>query len=93
MSELEDFIKKKLVLLVPNSEKLEVCANIGDNAVSLEFFATINGKRLQCIDMIDNGLIDEEVFDSIAKEIAIQVRLSPEYKKGVVNKIQFTSEI
>ena len=89
MSELKEFIKNKLLLLVPDSEKLEVCVNIGDTALSLEFFATVNGRRMQCYDMIDNGLIDEETFDSVAKEIAAQIRLSPKYKKGEVNRIEF----
>ena len=56
----------------------------------IQFFATINGKRMQCYDMIDNGLIDESTFDSVVKEIATQIRLSPEYKNGEVNKLQFT---
>ena len=45
---------------------------------------------MQCYDMIDNGLIDESTFDSVVKEIATQIRLSPEYKNGEVNKLQFT---
>lgn len=90
MSELKEFIKNKLLTLVPSGEKLEICVHIGDSAISLEFFATINGKRMQCYDMIDNGLIDESTFDSVVKEIATQIRLSPEYKNGEVNKLQFT---
>ena len=88
--DIEKIIIKQLLQLVPSSEILEIRANIGDKSCSVEFFATINGSRTQCYEMIDNGLINEKDFDKSVKEIARRVRLSSEYKAGEINKIRFT---
>lgn len=61
MSDLEKYVADTLAPLVPTYEKLDVRANVGDNTHSVEFFATINGKKMQCYDMADNGMIKERI--------------------------------
>lgn len=89
MSELETIIKKEVEKVVPHFEKLELRATVGSNSYSVEFFATVNGKRMQCYEMADNGLIDEDDLEIITQEIAKELRKSPEYKSGQPNKFSF----
>jgi DNA-dependent RNA polymerase auxiliary subunit epsilon len=87
MTELELFITEQISQIVPSYEKLEVRALVADTSYSIEFWATIDGKKMQCYDMVDEGLIDEEEMDSIMKEITNFIRSSSDYVKGTVNKI------
>lgn len=89
-SSSEKFIKNKLYHLVPNADVFEVRANIGDSSHSIEFFATIKGKKYQCYDLVDIGLIDEHKLDKTFNDIAITIRKNPEYNKGKINKYTFT---
>ena len=91
MTGLENYVISQLMKLVPNAEKLEVRANIGDKSFSVEFFAFIGGVKHQCYDMIDNGIIKEKDFDSTVKQLAKFIRSCPEYRLGEVNKFSFTS--
>ena len=91
MTDLEKYVISQLMKLVPNAEKLEFRANISDKSFSVEFFAFIGGVKHQCYDMIDNGIIKEEDFDSTVKQLAKFIRSCPEYRPGEVNKFSFTS--
>ncbi len=90
MSELEKYVADTLALLVPAYEKLDVRANIGDKTHSVEFFATIDGKKMQCYDMADNGMIKEKDLDVAFKAIAEYVRNTADYIPGTINKIKFS---
>lgn len=90
MSELEKFVADTLALLVPTYEKLDVRANIGDKTHSVEFFATIDGKKMQCYDMADNGMLKEKDLDVAFKAIAEYVRTTADYNPGTINKFKFT---
>ena len=92
MTEMETMIAEQLAVLIPNYEKLEVRATISDTACSMEFFATVNGQTRQCYDMVDAGLMNEDDLDAAIKAIASQVRTSPEYKAGELNRIAFVKE-
>lgn len=92
MSRIEQYITEQIIRLVPNFDKLEVRANIGDNSSTVEFFVTVDGKKNQCFDMIDSGIIKEKEFDITVKAIAKYIRTLPEYKKGEINKVQFVTE-
>ncbi|GLC80952.1 hypothetical protein [Lacrimispora brassicae] len=87
MTELEKFISEQISHIVPNFEKLEVRANIGDSSYSVEFFATVDGTRMQCFDMVDEGLIKEKDLDTVSKSIANYMRCSSDYNIGNINKI------
>lgn len=89
MTELEKYIISQLKQLVPDTDDFEVRANIGDKSYSMEFFASINGVKHQCYDMIDKGIFEEKAFDTIAKQIAEHIRNCPEYHSGKINKFYF----
>jgi len=90
MSDLETFISKEISLLIPSFENIDFRAQIGDSSYSVEFFVTINGKKMQCYDMVDKGLIKESKLDSVSENIAKFIRRMPSYKKGTINKIKLT---
>ncbi len=92
MTELEKYIIDQLKQLVPNAVQFEVRANIGDKSSSVEFFATIDGTKYQCYDMIDNGRIREKDFDVMVKQLAKYIRTCSEYRPGEINKFSFVAE-
>lgn len=87
MSELEKHIVEQIKRIVPAFEELDVRVNIGDNNYSVEFFVTINGKKMQCFDMVDDGLVQEKDMDAVAESIAEYVRKTSFYESGKINKI------
>lgn len=91
MTELETYIIDQLKQLVPNAEALEVRAIISDSSCSVEFFATIEKRKYQCFDMIDNGIIKEKDYDATVKQIAKHIRNSSEYCSGQINKFLITN--
>lgn len=90
MSELEKYVSEQISKIIPEYEKLDVRANISNSSHSVEFYATIAGKKMQCYDMVDNGLINEKELDGIFKNIANYIRNTREFKKGTTNKYSFT---
>lgn len=90
---MKEYIIKQLLQLVPNAEAFEFRANISDKSYSIEFFASVSGVKYQCFDMIDNGIIKEQDFDSIVKQLATFIRNSSEYHPGEINKIVFASNV
>lgn len=90
MSELEKYVADTLAPLVPDYERLDVRANIGDNSYSVEFFVTIDGKKMQCYDMADNGMIKEKDLDVAFSAIAEYIRKTADYIPGTINKINFS---
>lgn len=93
MTELEKYIIDQLKQLVPSADLFDVRANIGDKSYSVEFFATIEGIKHQCYDMIDNGVIKEKDFDVMVKQLAKYIRASSEYRPGEINKLSFVTEV
>lgn len=91
MTETENYIVEQIKKLAPEATAFDVRANVNDKSYSLEFFATIDGKKRQCYDMIDNGEIDEDDFDRTAKQIALYIRSSNEFQKGKLNKFYFSA--
>lgn len=91
MTEIEKFVAAQLFELVPNSEKFEVRLYISKKSYSVEFWAVVDGKRLQCFDMIDNGLIQEKSFDDTAKAIVDFIRKTDSFDDNRVSKYSFTA--
>lgn len=89
MTELEKYIINQLKQLVPDADIFEVRANIGEKSYSIEFFATIDGVKYQCYDMIDKGIFKEKDFDTIIKKIVKHIRNCSEYHPGEINKFSF----
>lgn len=86
MKDLENFISKNIKKLVPNYDIIELKATITSSSLSVEFFATVNGKKNQCFQMIDDGLFTEEDFNKFSKDIANYARKLPDFNKEGLNK-------
>lgn len=87
MAAMEKYISDQVLKIIPSFEKLEFRAYIGDDSYSIEFFVTIDKKRKQCYDMVDEGLIKEQDLDTISEAIADYIRNSSNYEKGKINEI------
>ena len=86
MTGFKAFVADQLSHIISGCDKIEVRANVSESGYSFEFFATINGKRKQCFDMIDEGLFNEKDFDVVAKAVAQYARNTVDFKKGEINK-------
>lgn len=93
MTELEKYIIDQLKQLVPNADMFEVRVNIDDKSCAVEFFATIEGIKYQCFDLIDNGIIKEKDFDVMAKQLAKYIRTCSEFRPGEINKFSFVAKV
>ena len=67
MTELELFVSEQIKTLVPNYEALELKATVSSSSFSVEFFATVDGKKMQCFEMIDAGMFTEKNFNVVSK--------------------------
>ena len=56
MTELEPFVAEQIKTLVPSYDTVELKATVSASSFSVEFFATVNGKKMQCFEMIDEGI-------------------------------------
>lgn len=90
MEKLELQIQEQLKVLVPKAKNIELRATVSDSSYAIEFIAEVDGKKMQCYDMADNGLIDEDELNRILAEISDDIRKDASYKKGEVNKLSFT---
>ena len=90
MEKLELQIQEQLKVLVPKAKNIELHATVSDSSYAIEFIAEVDGKKMQCYDMADNGLIDEDELNQVLAEIADGIRKDAGYKKGEVNKLSFT---
>lgn len=86
MKELELFISEQIKLLIPHYEAIELKAMVSSSSYSIEFFATIQGNKMQCFDMIDKGMFSEKKFNLVSKAIATYVRETPGFNKEGINK-------
>lgn len=89
MNELEAYVIEQIRNIIPEFQKIEFRATVGDTSRSMEFFVTINGERKQCYELADEGIISDEALDNIFSLIADFIRKSKGYKKGEVNKVSF----
>ena len=72
--------------LVPNYEAVELKATVSLSSFSIEFFATIDGKKKQCFEMIDEGMFSEKNFNIASKAIANYFRKLPDFNAKGINK-------
>jgi hypothetical protein len=92
MTEIENFALSQIKMLVPDFQKLEFRAIVGDTTHAMEFFVSTHGERLQCYELADNGVFKEEALEKVFDSITSYIRQSGEYKKGEVNKLRFEYE-
>ena len=86
MTELQLFISEQIKTLIPEYDAIELKATVSSSSFSVEFFATIAGKRMQCFEMIDEGMFTEKKFNLASKNIANYLRKMSDFKQDSVNK-------
>ena len=86
MTELELFVSEQIKTLVPNYEALELKATVSSSSFSVEFFATVDGKKMQCFEMIDAGMFTVKNFNVVSKAIANYCRGLNGFNADGINK-------
>lgn len=86
MTELECFIAEQIKILVPSYDTVEFRATVSSSSFSVEFFATVDGKKMQCFEMIDDGKFTEKSFNVVSKAIANYCRELENFNVDGVNK-------
>jgi len=79
--------------LLPNVRKFEFSATVGDSSRSIEFIVSTDKEKQQCYELADNGIIDGDKMEKLFDAYAEYLRGTGEYKKGQVNKVNFTIQI
>lgn len=92
MDDLESYVKRQVATLIPKFDNLELRATVSDSSYSVEFFVLVNGERKQCYELADDGIVDEEALDQVLAEIAQYIRNSPDYKRGIVNRLEIANK-
>lgn len=86
MSELELFVAEQIKTLVPSYDTVELKATVSASSFSVEFFATVDGKKMQCFEMIDEGMFTEKKYNAASKTIANYFRGLSDFNAGGINK-------
>lgn len=86
MNELERFVSEQIKALVPNYESVDFKATVSSSSFSVEFFAIVNGEKMQCFEMIDKGMFTEKNFNIVSKTIANCFREQPDFDASGINK-------
>ena len=86
MPELELFVAEQIKTLVPSYDTVELKATVSASSFSVEFFATIDGKKMQCFEMIDEGMFTEKNFNAASKAIANYFRNLSDFNTDGINK-------
>ena len=84
-SELERIVEEQIKTLVPHYDTLELNAMVKSYCFSVEFFATVDGKRMQCFEMMDAGMFTQKKFNAVCRAIANYCRGLPDFNKNGVN--------
>ena len=90
MNDIEYFIIERIKKLCENMSKLDFRASISEKTYSIEFFATENGKRHQCFDMVDEGKLNPEELKQCQREIAEYIRKQADFDAEKINKYRFS---
>lgn len=86
MTESEIFVAEQIKTLVPNYDIVELQVTVSLSAFSVEFFATVDGKKMQCFEMIDKGMFTEKKFNDVSKAIANYFRELPDFNAKSFSK-------
>ena len=86
MTELELFVAEQIKTLVPNYNTVELKATVSASSFSVEFFATVDGKKMQCFEMIDEGMFTEKNFNAASKAIANYFRNLSDFNTDGIKK-------
>lgn len=86
MTESELFVAEQIKTLVPSYDTVELKATVSSSSFSVEFFATVDGKKMQCFEMIDEGTFTEKNFNDVSKAIVNYFRRLPDFNADGINK-------
>lgn len=89
MNGLEAYAKEQLSPILPTLDGLELRGKVGDSSYWLECFVQVEGKRMQCYDLVDEGRVDQDTLDQALARIAQYIRDHADYKKGELNEVEF----
>jgi len=87
--DLKSYSVKQINSLLSKWDILEIKISLNDSSYSVNFFVTINGKRRQCLDLVDDGIISEKKYEAVEDAIVKYARTMPDYKPGTINKYSF----
>ena len=90
MTEVELFVADQIKTLVPIYDTVELKAIVSASSFSVEFFATVDGKKMQCFEMIDEGMFTEKNFNAASKIIANYFRGLYDFNAEGINKYTVT---
>lgn len=90
MTEVELFVADQIKTLVPIYDTVELKAIVSASSFSVEFFATVDGKKMQCFEMIDKGMFTEKNFNAASKIIANYFRGLSDFNAEGINKYTVT---
>lgn len=90
MTEVELFVAEQIKTLVPIYDTVELKAIVSASSFSVEFFATVDGKKMQCFEMIDEGMFTEKNFNAASKIIANYFRGLSNFNAEGINKYTVT---
>ena len=90
MTEVELFVAEQIKTLVPIYDTVELKATVSASSFSVEFFATFDGKKMQCFEMIDEGMFTEKNFNAASKAIANYFRGLSNFNAEGINKYTVT---
>ena len=85
-TELELFVSEQIKALIPIYETVELKATVSLSSFSVEFFATVDGTKMQCLEMIDEGMFTEKNFNAASKAIANYCRGLADFNANSNNK-------
>lgn len=86
MTKLESFVSEQIKTLVPNFDAVDLNATVNSTSFSVEFFATVGGKRMQCFEMMEDGMFTEKNFNKVSRAIANYLRELPDFNAEGINE-------
>lgn len=86
MEKLKEFVSEQIKTIIPDYEKVELEASVTSSAFSVEFFATVDGRKMQCFQMIDEEMFTEKEFNKFSKAFVDYVRSLPEFDMEHINR-------
>ena len=92
MTDFKKCVKTQVRSIVPDCSIIEARGSVSDSSYGIEFYVTVGNKRLQCFDMVDNGIIKENELDNVLNTIAQCYRTQDCYQKGKSNRFSITIE-
>lgn len=86
MTELENIVYSQIKAFVPEFDSVKVTIRVSKKIYSLDFIAELNGEKIRCDTLLDDGTIKEKEFDKSAKFIADYIKSLPDYNSEKQNK-------